>query len=113
MIARGRGGVLTIGLFSVVALSGCGPTVVAEYTKPYSEATAEERQMEVGWAVIECVVRSDRTADRCRVVEASPDTAEVRDLALQGIRMHGVPDLPNEATAGDVVRRRIRVAIHD
>ena len=104
---------LIAGLFAAIGLSGCGPSVVAEYAVLYSQASARDRQMEVGSAIVACVVQRDRSMGRCRVIEASPDTGEIRRLAWQGFQMYVMPDVPGEAKPGDVVRSRVRVGIHD
>jgi len=99
-------------LLIALALAGCGPTVIISDTKPLEQATAEERRAEIGWAVVTCVIQADRSFGDCRVVEASPDTLEVREGALQGMLVHGNVDLPPEARPGGRVQRRLHVALY-
>lgn len=91
-------------------LAACGGGYTAVYTRPINQVTAAERQMIFGWAVVDCIVQADRSLGQCRVIEASPDTTEVREAALQGMQMHGTVDLPAEARPGNRTRRRIQVA---
>lgn len=98
-------------LLMTLALAGCGPTIIVADTKPLEQATAEERRTEIGWAVVTCVIQADRSFGDCRVMEASPNTPEVRAAALQGMQMHGNADLPPEALPGGRVRRRLHVGV--
>lgn len=101
---------LSMGLMTLLMIAGCTGGYEAEYTRPLTEATPHERGMAFGEAMVECTVQKDRTVGQCRVISASPDTAEVRDAALQGALMSGNGDMPANARPGDRTRRRVVTA---